>query len=283
MNLNRKRVDKIFRFVCKSCTYMCVAILFVLLFHIFKQGISGLDWAFLSSYPSRFASKAGLYSALMGTLWVLVTTAFVTLPLGVATAVFLEEYSDSESKLVWLLRVNISSLAGMPSVVYGLLGLAIFVRFFSFERSVLSGALTLSLLVLPVVIIASREAIRAVPQSLRDAALALGARKWQVVWGQVLPAATPGIMTGAILAISRAIGETAPLIMIGALSYVAFVPGTVWDPFTVLPVQIYNWAARPQKEFHAIAATGIIVLLAVLFVMNSVAVVIRHRFQRYKT
>jgi len=262
---------------------MCVAILFVLLFHIFKQGISGLDWAFLSSYPSRFASKAGLYSALMGTLWVLVTTAFVTLPLGVATAVFLEEYSDSESKLVWLLRVNISSLAGMPSVVYGLLGLAIFVRFFSFERSVLSGALTLSLLVLPVVIIASREAIRAVPQSLRDAALALGARKWQVVWGQVLPAATPGIMTGAILAISRAIGETAPLIMIGALSYVAFVPGTVWDPFTVLPVQIYNWAARPQKEFHAIAATGIIVLLAVLFVMNSVAVVIRHRFQRYKT
>ena len=170
----------------------------------------------------------------------------------------------------------------MPSIVYGLVGLAVFVRYFNFERSLLAGSLTLGLLILPIIIISSQEAIKAVPLSLREAAYALGARKWQVVFGQVLPASLPGILTGVILSISRAIGETAPLIVIGALSFVAFTPESVWDEFTVLPIQIYNWASKPQEEFHHLAAAAIIVLLILLFAMNFIAIYLRQKYQRYK-
>ena len=199
----------------------------------------------------------------------------ISVPFGVATALYLEEYGN-KNKINRLIEINISNLAGVPSIVYGILGLAIFVRFFNLDRSVIAGSFTMSLLILPVIIIASREAIRAVPNSIRLGAYALGATKLQTIIHHVLPIATPGILTGIILAMSRAIGETAPLIMIGALTYVAFVPETFMDPFTTLPIQIFNWASRPQTEFHEVAAAGIIVLLTVLLLMNALAILLRN-------
>ena len=233
----------------------------------------------LSSFASRFPTKAGLLSALVGSLYLLVFTALFSIPIGVAAAVYLEEYT-ARNRLTRFIEVNISNLAGVPSIVYGILGLVVFVRTLALGRSVVAGAATMSLLILPVIIIAAREAIKAVPQSLREAAFALGATRWQVVSRHVLPAALPGILTGVILAMSRAIGETAPMIMIGALAFVAFVPSGPLDDFTVLPIQIFNWASRPQPEFHALAAAGIILLLLLLLFMNSVAIIIRHRAQR---
>jgi phosphate transport system permease protein len=282
MNLSsRQKKQKYFIFLCRTVTYSAIIILGILLFHIVKEGFNWLNIDFLSNFPSRFPEKAGIKSALYGSLWLITMTAIISAPLGIATAFYLEEYAPKKSFMRWI-QINISNLAGMPSIVYGLIGLAIFVRYFDLEDSLWSGALTLSLLILPVIIISSQEAIRAVPDSIRYAAYSLGARRWQLILGQILPAALPGIMTGLILSISRAIGETAPLIMIGALSYVAFVPEGPSDPFTVLPVQIYNWAGRPQAKFHGLAGAGIIVLLVVLFTMNFGAVLIRQRFQRYK-
>ncbi|MBP7844851.1 MAG: phosphate ABC transporter permease PstA [Proteobacteria bacterium] len=278
----RSWVDLIFRRACLIATLISVFLLAVLLWHIFKQGHSVLSWNFFQNYPSRFSAQAGIRSAFYGTIWVMICTAISVVPLGILTAVFLEEYMPRKSIFLKILKLNISSLAGMPSVVYGLLGLALFVRMSGMGRSIIAGSLTMSLLILPVIIIASTESIRAVPNTLREAALALGASKWQVIWGQVLPAAMPGIMTGTILALSRAIGETAPLIMIGALSYVAFIPHSLWDSFTVLPVQIFNWAARPQPEFHAVAAGAIIVVLVLLLSLNGLAIIIRQRFQKYR-
>lgn len=277
----RKRIDFLFFLSCKLITWSAVVILMILLFHVAKEGWSWLSPHFLTNFPSRFPDQAGLKSALYGTLWIISLTALFSVPFGVATAVYLEEYAP-KNFFTQIIRLNIANLAGMPSIIYGLLGLAIFVRFFNLDRSIWAGSLTLALLILPIIVIASQGAIRAVPRSIRDAGYALGARKWQLIFGQVLPAAMPGIMTGIILAISRAIGETAPLIMIGALSYVAFIPEGPSDSFTVLPVQIYNWAGRPQEDFHGIAAAGIIVLLVVLFTMNLGAVLIRQKFQRYK-
>jgi phosphate transport system permease protein len=282
MKLNwRQKRERYFLFLCRTVTLGAVAILGILLFHILKEGVGWLSIEFLDRFPSRFPHKAGIKSALFGSMWIISMTALISVPLGVATAFYLEEYAPQKRFVRWI-QINISNLAGMPSIVYGLIGLTIFVRYFGLDRSLLSGALTLSLLVLPVIIIASQEAIRAVPDSIRYAAYSLGARRWQVILGQILPAALPGIMTGVILAISRAIGETAPLIMIGALSYVAFVPEGPLDSFTVLPVQIFNWAGRPQADFHGLAGAGIIVLLIVLFAMNFCAVLIRQRFQKYK-
>jgi len=246
-----------------------------------RHVIVDLNVEFLNRFPSRFPAKAGIKSALFGSLWLISMTAFISVPVGVATAFYLEEYAP-KNKLIRFFQINIANLAGMPSIVYGLLGLTIFVRFFNLDRSLWSGSLTLSLLILPVIIIASCEAIRQVPDSIRFGAFALGARRWQVILGQLLPASLPGIMTGVILALSRAIGESAPLIMVGAFSYIAFIPEGPGDPFTALPIQIFNWAGRPQADFHGIAAAGIIVLLGVLFVMNFVAVMIRQKFQRYK-
>ncbi|MBO6557284.1 MAG: phosphate ABC transporter permease PstA [Pseudomonadales bacterium] len=272
----RHRKAAAFRYFCIGVTMFAVAILVVLIYQVTSLGMPWLDMQFLESFPSRFPEKAGIKSALVGTLWLISLTALISIPVGVLAAVYLEEYAPP-NRLTEFINLNIANLAGVPSIVYGILGLAIFVRFFALERSVISGALTMSLLILPVIIISSREAIKAVPGSLRQAAFAVGATRWQVVRSHVLPAALPGVITGVILAISRAIGETAPLIMIGALTYVAFVPEGPMDEFTALPIQIFNWTSRPQEEFHELASAGIIVLLAVLLAMNAIAVYIRYR------
>lgn len=259
---------------------MAVLILLGLLFHIFMEGMPWLSKEFFSNFPSRFAHKAGVKAAIYGSLWLMLFTALFSIPFGIGTAVFLEEYAPRGNKLVRLIEINIANLAGMPSIVYGLLGLGIFVRFFGLGRSVLAGSLTLALLVLPVIVIASQHAIRAVPKDIKMGAYALGARRWNVVFSHILPNAAGGILTGIILSLSRAIGETAPLIVVGALSYVSFVPEGPMDSFTSLPVQIYNWASRPKVEFHGLAAAAIIVLLAILISMNFTAIVIRNKLGR---
>lgn len=250
-----------------------------LLYDVFSQGLARLDWQFLTSFPSRRAAEAGIYPALIGSLYVMVLTVLLAVPIGVAAAIYLEEYG-ADNRASRLIEINISNLAGVPSIIYGLLGLGLFVRTLGFGRSVLSGASTLALLALPVVILSTREALRAVPKSLREGSYALGATKWQTVWNQVLPGALPGILTGLMLALSRTIGETAPLITIGALTYVPFAPDSLWSPFTVLPIQIYNWVSRPQAAFAENAAAGIIVLLGFLLIMNAAAIFLRDRYQR---
>ena len=282
MNRNlarRQKSENLFRWLCTLITWSSLVILMVLLAHVTIKGFGRLSFDFLDSFPSRFADKAGIKSALWGSIWLMSSVFVISVPLGVASAIHLEEYTN-KGRLAQIIEVNIANLAGVPSVVYGILGLAIFVRFFALERSVLAGSLTMSLLILPVIIIASREALRAVPQSIRHGAYALGATRWQTVLHHVLPAATPGILTGVILAMSRAIGETAPLIMVGALTYVAFLPESIMDPFTTLPIQIFNWASRPQAAFQEVAAAGIIVLLTVLLFMNAAAVLIRNYANR---
>jgi len=277
----RRRMAKAFRWLCWTVTGLAVVLLAVLLIDIVRQGLLWLDLQFLSSYPSRFAEKAGIKSALVGTIWLISLTTLFSVPVGIGAAIYLEEYG-AQNWFSRFIALNISNLAGVPSIVYGLLGLAIFVRGIGLGRSVMAGALTMSLLILPVIIIAAREAIRAVPRSLRHASYALGASRWETIRHHVLPASLPGIMTGVILAISRAIGETAPLVMMGALTFVAFVPRGPYDEFTALPIQIFNWASRPQREFHELAAAGIIVLLAVLLVMNAAAITIRNRSQKHR-
>lgn len=272
----RQQIATTFRIFCTGVTFLAMAILAILIYQVTSAGAGWLDWEFLTSFPSRFPEKAGIKSAFVGTLWLVSLTALIAIPTAVLAAIYLEEYAPKNKATIFI-EINIANLAGVPSIVYGILGLAIFVRFFGLNRSVIAGAMTMSLLILPVIIIASKEAIRAVPSSLRQAAFAVGATRWQVVHAHVLPSAIPGILTGVILALSRAIGETAPLIMIGALTYVAFLPEGPMDEFTALPIQIFNWTARPQEEFHELAAAGIIVLLAILLVMNATAVYIRYR------
>ncbi len=275
----RRRRAAAFRAACMLLTWLCLALLAVLLVHATREGLPWLDLQFLRDFPSRFPQRAGIKSALSGTLWLIGFTAVFSIPIGIAAAIYLEEYAG-RTRLNSLIEVSIANLAGVPSIVYGILGLTLFVRWLQLGRSVLAGAMTMSLLILPIIIIASREALRAVPDSIRRGAFALGATRWQTVRHHVLPSALPGILTGTILALSRAIGETAPLIMIGALTYVAFVPRGPTDAFTALPIQIFNWVSRPQEEFHQLAAAGIIVLLTVLLLMNAAAVFIRHRAQR---
>ncbi len=260
-------------------TLMGLVMLGALLFDIFTDGAREVDWHFLTNYPSRIADNAGLRSALLGSLWMLAFTAIIAFPLGVGAAIYLEEYAP-DNWLTRFIQLNIANLAGVPSIVYGLLGLGLFVRWLALGRVVLAGSMTMALLILPLIIVASREAIRAVPDSLREGSYALGATRWQMVRQTVLPSAAGGILTGTILALARAIGETAPLITIGALTYVAFDPNGPLDIFTVLPIQIYNWVSLPQKEFHSLAAGGIVVLLVVLLAANSLAVYLRYRMQR---
>ena len=274
--MNRKTKNKFFKILCFSASISSIVVLALLLYNVVSVGLPHLSFDFLSSFPSRFAEKAGIKSALFGSIWLLIFITIISVPVGVAAAIYLEEYSP-KNKWTKFIEINISNLAGVPSIVYGILGLVIFVRFFHLERSILAGSFTMSILILPVIIITAREAIKAVPKNIRLGAYALGASKWQTVKHHVLPIATPGIMTGVILAISRAIGETAPLIMMGAFTYVAFVPNSIWDEFTTLPIQIYNWTSRPQAEFHEIASAGIIVLLVVLLTMNAAAIIIRKR------
>ncbi|HZG14421.1 MAG TPA: phosphate ABC transporter permease PstA [Candidatus Bathyarchaeia archaeon] len=279
-NLGRRKWnDRISRVIFLLATLFGVVALCILLVQIFSQGVNWLDWQFLTSFASRFPQKAGILSALFGSVWIVGITAPIAFILGIGTALYLEEYA----KKGWftnLVQVNINNLAGVPSIVFGILGLGLFVEGFLFGRTILAGALTMALLVLPIIVVSAQEAIRSVPQQMRNAAYALGASKWQAIRGVVLPAAFPGILTGFILALSRAIGETAPLIVVGAVTFIAFVPNSPMDQFTVLPIQIFSWTSKPQDEFRAIAAAGIIVLLIVLFILNATAVYLRNKYQK---
>ena len=270
-------ISSAFQLMCLAATLVCVSALVFLIWNIVSDGVAWLSWDFLTSFPSRHADQAGIKSALAGSLWLAGLTALISLPVGIGAAVYLEEYASAS---LWkkVVQINIANLAGVPSIVYGILGLGLFVQGMAMGRSVIAGALTLSLVVLPIIILATQEALRAIPDSIRHGSYALGATKWQTVRRQVLPAALPGIMTGVIIAMSRAIGEAAPLIAVGAMAYVPFVPSGPADQFTALPIQIFNWAARPQAEFHNVAAAAIIVLLVVLVCMNALAVFARHRY-----
>ncbi len=271
--------DQIFKAWGIFCTLLGIVLLAIFIGSILVDGIQRIDWDFITNLPSRKAERAGIYTALMGSVWILVLTTIIALPVGIAAAIYLEEYAN-KSKLSSLLEINISNLAGVPSIIYGLLGLEIFVRVMQMGSSVLAGAFTLALLILPIVIVSTREALKAVPKSIRDASFALGASKWQTVSRQLLPASSGGILTGVILALSRAVGETAPLIVIGALAYVPFAPSSPMDEFSVLPIQIFNWISRPQHGFEVNAAAGIIILLLITFIMNGIAVYFRNRWQK---
>ncbi len=275
----RKILSFGFALLALASTVGGVLILCYLLWTISAEGINSLSWDFLNNFPSRFPHKAGIKAALWGSAYMAIFTALISIPLGVGAAVYLEEFS-TDSKLRRMIDTNIANLAGVPSIIYGMLGLAVFVRFMGLGRSILAGALTMAVLILPIIIVSAREALKAVPQSVRHAAFALGATNWQTIRSHVLPVAMPGILTGIILSMARAAGETAPLILIGALSFVAFVPEGPLDSFTVLPIQVFNWVSRPQEEFHQIAAAGIVVLVALLLVTNGLAVLIRMRSQR---
>jgi phosphate transport system permease protein len=275
----RKHADLLFQIVSASTLVIALAALAALVFDIVSDGAPRLSFAFLRNIASRNAEDAGVYHALMGSIWVITLTGAMALPVGVAAAIFLEEYG-SRSRIARFIELNIANLAAVPSIIYGLLGLGLFVRLMGMGQSVLAGAATLALLALPVVILSTREALRTVPSTIREGSYALGATKWQTIWHQVLPMALPGVLTGLILALSRAIGETAPLITIGALTYIPFAPDSVWSKFTVLPIQVFNWVSRPQADFKANAAAGILVLLVLLLTMNAVAVVVRDRHQR---
>ena len=275
----RKHADVIFEFVSLGALLVALAALAALVFDLVSDGGSRLSWQFLTNIASRNAENAGVYHALMGRIWVIALTGALALPAGVAAAIYLEEYS-SRSRTARFIELNISNLAAVPSIIYGLLGLGLFVRLMAMGQSVMAGAATLALLALPVVIMSTREALRTVPNTIREGSYALGATKWQTIWNQVLPMALPGVLTGLILALSRAIGETAPLITIGALTYIPFAPDGIWSKFTVLPIQVFNWVSRPQPEFKANAAAGILVLMVLLLSMNAIAIVVRDRQQR---
>jgi len=314
----RHRKGRAFEWACLLATSLGVLVLVVLLVGVCVQAWGWLDGDFVSNYDSRHPREAGILAGIWGSFWLIGMTALFSVPIGVGAAVYLEEYAG-QNWLTRLIQVNLANLAGVPSIVYGILGLTVFVRMFGafpdgkvvlvslgvatlkvpipFGRTVLSGALTLTLLILPVVIVAAQEALRAVPGSIRNASVALGASRWQTIRLQVLPAAAPGILTGIILALSRAIGETAPLVMIGALTYVAFTPGGIespvdvvrdpqgvvdapFDTFTALPIQIFNWVSRPKAEYQHVAAAGILVLLIVLLILNGTAILIRHKYRK---
>jgi phosphate transport system permease protein len=272
--------NQLFRVLLFACVGVAIAVLGILIFSILTKGLPRLNAALFQRYPSVLPGRAGARSAILGTLWIMGLTAMTCIPLGVGAAVYLEEVANRERWYNRMIEVNIQNLAAVPSIVYGILGLAFLVRgLLKLGPSILAAALTLALLVLPIVIISSREAIRAVPQSIRHAALAVGATPWQTIRAHVLPLAVSGIATGSILALSRAIGEAAPLLLVGGLTFITFDPTGLDSAFAALPVQIYSWFARPQADFKIVAAAAIIVLLAILLTMNSVAIWLRNRFQ----
>ena len=276
---NRKTTGVVLNVILIITLVIALTGLIALLAEVLIKGLPWVSKNLIVNYPSRHPEQAGLLSALMGTVWVMACTATISIPIGVGAAVYLEEYAP-KNWFTKLIEVNISNLAGVPSIVYGLLGLAIFVQILALGRSVLAGALTMSLLILPIIILTSREAIKSIPNTYREAAFALGATRWEVVSNVLLPLAFPGILTGTILAMSRAIGESAPMIAISALVYLTFVPQSPLDRFTVLPIQIFNWVSRPQEDFRGIAAGGIVILLGVLFLMNAIAIFLRIKYQR---
>ena len=267
-----------FHALCLLSVAISLGMLALLLVYLGVQGWDRINWSFLTSFPSRDPDEAGIKAALVGSIYIVAIAGVVAFVLGVGSAIYLEEYG-ARNRFARLARINIANLAGVPSIVYGLLGLEIFVRIMELGKSVLAGGFTLALLVLPIVIVAASEAIRAVPPSLREGAYALGATRWQVIRHLVFPQALPGILTGVILAVSRAVGETAPLIAMGALTFVPFTPDSPLSRFTALPIQIFNWSSRPQSGFQEAAAAGIIVLLVVLLIMNAGAVILRNKFQ----
>lgn len=271
--------DNAFKVFAIICTFFGLLVLAVLLYDIFSKGLSRLDFNFLNDLPSRVASKAGIYTALLGMIWILVLTVLIAFPIGIAAGIYLEEYGK-KNRFANFIEINIANLAGVPSIIYGILGLELFGRILGLGNSILTGSLTLSLLVLPLIIVSTREAVKAVPKSIREAAYGLGATKWQTISSIVLPSSFGGILTGLILAISRAIGETAPLIVIGALVYVPFAPTSPMDEFTVLTIQIFNWVTRPQAGFVTNAAAAIIILLLFTFMMNGIAVFLRNRYNK---
>lgn len=294
----RKRIaitklwDYIFWIIGLLSTLVGLVLLFTLFVDLFMNGAPRLSFKFLTSFPSRFPEEAGILSAWVGTFLVILVTAFAAIPLGIAAGIYLEEYAR-KNWLTDIIEINIANLAGVPSIIYGLLALGLFVYFFKFGESILTGGLALTLLILPMVIMATREAIRAIPDSIREASYALGATKWQTVWWHIIPYSTGGILTGIIIGLSRAIGETAPLITVGALTFIAFLPSSpissefpfisfkwLFDPFTVMPIQIFNWVSRPQKEFQLNAAAAGIVLMIMTLLMNGLAIYIRYRFRK---
>lgn len=279
-NVHRNRlIDSAFKYVGIACTFFGIVMLAIFIGNIIVDGVQRIDWDFIVNLPSRRASKAGILPAWTGTAWILGLTSIIAIPIGVAAGIYLQEYGK-KNRLAYIIELNIANLAGVPSIIYGLLGLEIFVRLLRFGGSLLAGAFTLALLILPIIIVATREALKAVPNSLREASYGMGATKWQTIRYQILPAASGGILTGIILALSRAVGETAPLIVIGALAYVPFVASSPMDEFTVLPIQIFNWVSRPQKEFLVNGAAAIIILLIITFVMNGIAVYLRNKWQK---
>ena len=288
----RKSLDALFAIIGLLALLVGLITLLALLVDLATDGAARLSWQFFTSYPSRFAAQAGILSAWVGTTLVMLVTAATAVPLGVAAGVYLEEYAP-KNWLTALIEINIANLAGVPSIVYGLMALGLFVYQLHLGQSVLTAGLTLALLILPIVIVATRESIRAVPGSIREAAYALGATKWQTVKDHVLPYSTGGILTGVIIALSRAIGETAPLITIGALTFIAFLPGSpittefpyvsydwLLSPFTVMPIQMFNWISRPQREFHLNAAAAGLVLMVMTLAMNGLAIYLRYRFRK---
>lgn len=291
MQFRKKFYDKLLLFLAIFFVFLSFSILFLLIVDIFLKGFSGLSLSFLFSFPSRNPQKAGILSSWVGTLWLMFGTAIISIPIGIGAGIYLEEYAK-KNIFSNILEVNIANLAAVPSIIFGLLGLGIFARAFGFGRSILTGSLTLAILILPMLIMTTREAVRAVPSSIREASYALGATKWKTTIDQVLPVAFPNILTGIILGLSRAIGETAPLITIGALTYIAFLPASpiktdfpfitfkgFMDPFTTLPIQIFNWVSRPQSAFQLKAASAIIILLFIVFLLNGIAIYLRIKYQ----
>ncbi len=288
----RKRQDFVFNIVGIACTLVGILTLGALLADLLMDGLTRLNWTFLTSFPSRFADRAGILSSWVGTLLIMLVTAFAAVPLGVSAGIYLEEYAR-KNLLTNLIEINIANLAGVPSIIYGLMALGLLVYQFGLGQSVLTGGLTLAFLILPIVIVATREALRTIPQGIREAAYALGSTKWQVVRHHLLPYSLGGTLTGIIIALSRAIGETAPLITIGALTFIAFLPPPplkaqppflsfdwLWSPFSVLPIQMFNWVSRPDQDFVVNAAAAGLVLIMVTLLLNAIAILIRYRVRK---
>ncbi|WP_411274745.1 phosphate ABC transporter permease PstA [Daejeonella sp.] len=271
--------DKIFNVFGMFCTFFALLILVVLFADILIEGLGRINWSFLVNFPSRHPDQSGIYTALAGMFSLLFFTIIIALPIGIMSAIYLQEYG-TKNRFAKIVEINISNLAGVPSIIYGILGLTIFVRVLGLGNSILAASLTLALLIMPVIIVATREAIKAVPDSLREASYGMGATRWQTVSRVVVPASLGGILTGIILSISRAIGETAPLIVVGALAYVPFIPEGPLDQFTSLPIQIYNWTSRPQQGFIVNAAAGIIILLLFTFLLNGIAIYLRNKWYK---
>lgn len=282
-NLEKRKIkDKIFKYLFLGSVIFCLIFLIFLILGLIVTGIKWIRPQFFTNFASRKIERAGFLPPIIGSLWLILTVAVMTIPIGVGSAIYLEQYSNKKSKFYNFLEVNISNLSGVPSIVYGLLGLAIFTRMHTLRGTVISGSITLSLMILPVIIVSTREAIKSVPNILIEAAYGLGMTKWQMIKAVIIPYAAPGIFTGIILSLSRALGESAPLLVVGAASMVTRLPKGIFSRYTAMPIQIYQWTSYPNEQFQELAAAGILVLLVILLSANSVAIILRNKFQRAK-